>query len=509
MNGLLQLIKGAAFFALLIVAIALTTHVLMRKESYTRYGAFLSSPQADVLFLGNSHGVSAIYPMELWRDYGITAYNLCGYGDTLTVSYWTLEMALERMTPRLVVVDVDDIALPNKTPKSSEDLHTNLDAFPLSSAKLRALWDLMHDPEETDDVGRRYRDIAWEYVFTLGKYHGRWSELTPSDFMPQTPGLGRGAEYGIGVSPPAAYDIIDERQRAEGIGWGYDSLRRIAKVCRARGIELLLIHLPFPAEESRQEEANAVWPIAEEYGVDFIDFVALDNVSDYNTDMRDENGHLNASGARKVTDYLGRFIREHFAVPDRRTDPAYAAWQADSEAYVAYKLDLLRAQRDPALVLSLLHDADLSTVVMIGQGSAVYEDETLMTLLQNVAREHIYEQDAYAKWSNALFPLTRLRTAAAHGAAYFVLIDRGGPERQGSSRDSVWNAPKVEERLGTGTDTLAAAFGEMTYTSGKAGASLVLDGQTLFGENEKAVLRVAVFDARTGERVACFAFDRL
>ena len=85
-------------------------------------------------------------------------------------------------------------------------------------------------------------------------------------------------------------------------------------------------------------DANAVCGIAEAYGVDFIDFVSMDQVTDYATDCFDANEHLNPSGARKVSDYLGRYIAEHYEIADRRGEAAYAAWADDTAAYRAKKL---------------------------------------------------------------------------------------------------------------------------------------------------------------------------
>ncbi len=44
--------------------------------------------------------------------------------------------------------------------------------------------------------------------------------------------------------------------------------------------------------------------------------------------------------------------------------------------------------------------------------------------MQNIAREHIFEEDMFAKWSNSLFPLEKLDEAAESGQSYRVRIDR-------------------------------------------------------------------------------------
>lgn len=51
-----------------------------------------------------------------------------------------------------------------------------------------------------------------------------------------------------------------------------------------------------------------------------------------------------------------------------------------------------------------------------------------MTLMQNIAREHVFEEDLFAKWSNSLFPLEALDEAAQSGQSYAVTINRAAGE---------------------------------------------------------------------------------
>ena len=82
-------------------------------------------------------------------------------------------------------------------------------------------------------------------------------------------------------------------------------------------------------------------------------------------------------------------------------------------------------QTDIECVLMLLHDDDFSIEVDIGAGSALFESEKQMTLMQNIAREHVFEEDLFSKWSNSLFPLERLEEAAENGQSYRLVVNRG------------------------------------------------------------------------------------
>ena len=493
-NALRRALKAAAFFALLFASLCLASLALEYKVSARRIRPYLQDAAAyDVVFLGNSHAIYSIYPMELWRDYGIASYNLSSFGNTMPVTYWTARLAFQHAQPKLAVIDVDEIARSNKASKSNGDLHIALDAFPLTPDKVRAIEDLMSSPEEINDEGKRYADIRWEYYVKLAKYHDRFRELTAEEFFPERD-VRRGAMMMIDVADPVDYDIIDERQAWDQGGWGYEYLRRLIELCQSRGIDVLLTHVPFPASEQSQEEANAVWQMADDYGVELLDLVNMDSVADYAVDCYDHLSHLNPSGARKVTDFLGEYIVRHYDIPDRRGEPGYAAWDADYAVYTDEKLDILRGETNLKALLMLLHDGDFSAMISLKADSAVYRDEKLLALLQNIGREHVYFDDAYSAWSSAMQPLAQLPRAAAQGAPCFLLFDR---------RDGA-----IHERAGVGEDTIQTAFGAVTYRSGKDGACTLLNGASVLDLQANAPdIRVAVVDNRTGEVALVVEFD--
>ena len=495
---LFRAIEGAAFCALLMCVIALVSRAVERKASVNKIQPFLERAQEfDVLFVGDSQMVNDVFPMELWKDYGIASYNTASYGNTMPVNYWTMMNALDYASPKLMVIGVKDLEKSYKLSGSSSDVHTAFDGYPLSLTKIRAIEDLMAGSVETDDDGNDYDSLRWEYYFTLGKYHTRWSELQLSDFR-YDPNRTMGAQMTVGVSEPREYALIDEERRMEENGWGFLYLRRMIEECESRGIDVLLLHLPYPATEEEQEAANTVYTIAQDYGVGYIDFVYLDQVVDYETDCYDAFSHLNPSGAQKVTDYLGRYIVSHYDIPDRRTDAPYASWDNCYADYLQYKQYLLRLQSSPRSVLALLHDDSFSVCVSIAPGSDVYRDRRAMRLLQNIAREHIFEDDEEMRWADSLMPLALLDGAAQEREAYFLLFDSGA---EGS-------API--ERVGEAEETFETSFGTLRYRMDGGKASLLAqDGEDFFAVAEGTnapQMQILVVDNETGERVAVMRY---
>ena len=169
---------------------------------------------------------------------------------------------------------------------------------------------------------------------------------------------------------------------------------------------------------------NTVSSIAEEYEVNYIDFVQMDSVVDYAVDCYDQHSHLNISGGQKVTDYIGKYLGDHYALEDRRGDAAYASWQTEQEKYARYKREMLAAEDSLYNMLLLLHDDQFSARIAVRENADFYWDDKLLTLMHNMVREHVYEEDSYSKWSNNMFPLTTLEDALWEGAPYYLELDR-------------------------------------------------------------------------------------
>ena len=465
MKKFIRVVQTAAFCMLLFAALVYVSNILERKESVVKYGPLMKAEQDyDVLFVGNSHMVNGVFPMELWHDYGIASYNIAGYGNTLPVSYWAMRNAFDYQKPKLMVIDILDVGKKNKLTGSSGDLHKSLDCYPLGITKIQAVMDLIDDPYAVDDDGNYYVDMKWEYLFPIGKYHSRWNELGQNDFTTQL-NRQKGAEAVVAVAKPRDYEILEDGYATEEDGWGFAYLRRMIEECQAMGIEVLLTYLPHPSSEEQQHEANAVRWITEEYGVNFVDLVYMDQVVDYETDLFDSFSHLNPSGAKKVTDFLGRYITEHYDIPDRRTDEEYQVWHTDYREYVNDKAKAIVNQGKLENVLALLHDNSFDLNLYVAEDSGLYDNEKLMLLLHNIAREHVFEEDEFVKYSSSMFPLSVLDEAAASGDAYFAqLSGPGSPVQEYSGEEAMQLAaeyfPDMPDNAQVGVEVTSKLTGE-------------------------------------------------
>ncbi|MCM1155633.1 MAG: hypothetical protein NC314_02420 [Roseburia sp.] len=363
---------------------------LLRQPNRDDIYTFFEDQKEDyeVLFFGSSHVKYGISPMELWHDYGIVSYNMGIESQVLPTTYWQMENILEYSTPKLVVIDCYYLS---ELHKINERAHNSLDIFPLSRTKINAVFDLLKN-EETELT---HMEFLWDYSF----YHNSWNELEMSDFV-QNNTSRKGAGYIVEIETGHEMTEIPGESKLEEDMIGVEYLKRMIEDCQNRGIDVLLTYLPFPAGELPQKEANTVYDIAARYGVNYINFLDMDLLN-YDTDCSDDN-HINLSGCRKVTDYLGKYIMEHYDVADQRGNDAYSIWHADYADY--HNKMILEIQRLESLDYRLLYlfDKDFLAFIEI-YDPEIWDNDYYVNLFENLGinRENITKDTDFFVIQNA------------------------------------------------------------------------------------------------------------
>lgn len=369
-----RILSAIVVLCLTVSILAVMTSVTENKNSIHKYKQFFEQEaDFDVLFLGSSKVINGVQPMDLWEDYGIVSYNMGGHANTLPTTYWVLRNALDYTTPRCVVIDCYGYGFSNLISSNFYYAHLSFDAFPLSVNKILAVCDLI-DPSVDENVRARRMELLWNFSI----YHSRWSNLEQNDFSPSFT-YQKGAEPRINVSMPAEMATVSENAKMEKETRGHEYLIKMITLCQERGINVLLMHTPYPAGAEDIIAANAVYDVAEKYDVQYLNFLNMD-VVDYQTDMQDPDSHLNPLGARKITAYLGEVLRDMYQIPDRRNDEIYRFWEADAEKCAAEKLGMLADETSEKNLWMLLTDTDYSFVAEI-RGNGWEKDQQMQKLM--------------------------------------------------------------------------------------------------------------------------------
>lgn len=87
-------------------------------------------------------------------------------------------------------------------------------------------------------------------------------------------------------------------------------------------------------------------------------------ITDQEVDFHNDN-HLNISGGRKVTDYIGKLLVETYGLADHRGDPTYASWDDDWEVYKQKINSILRDKQDLNSSLMLCNNSIYTARIFI------------------------------------------------------------------------------------------------------------------------------------------------
>lgn len=316
------------FLAALVCCLMLLDSVMRRDDGERKYGEFFKSETGfDVLFLGTSRMMDGVQPMELWRDQGITSYNLANSSEVLDVTEQVLRIAMEYHMPKVAMIDVFYVNHSVDESWTYPYRHMFYDEIPLGWSKFEAVRATLPQSE-------------WlEFLMPFSLYHSRWEELIAgtAERMVECEPYMMGGELRPGYS--IEYSFKRTRKQHEGELPGFDALRRIAALCHENGVEPVFVALPGYALAAEQRQMNAVARVAEETGAVFLNLFDAEGLQiDPQTDCYDYIGHMNPSGASKTTAYIGAWLRENYDLTDYRGQAGYDRWDENLAQYEAHRV---------------------------------------------------------------------------------------------------------------------------------------------------------------------------
>ena len=358
---ILKLVSFCAVFLLLFVAVSgvikpkwLARDSMWEPATLIEEG-FYAEPEnsLDVICIGSSHVFLDISPMAMWKAEGITAYDLTSSIQRMWVSYYYLKEALKYQTPKVVVLDALAVHMDEY---NDEDRNRKAhDYMKLSPEKIESVKNSI-DPEGEESLT--------SYLFPVMRYHDRWKELSESDFTffsKEKNYFAKGYDLNFQSVPytgPADYMQPSE----EVVSFGEKSgqfLQKIVDLCKEKNIALQLVKTPYAYWNTAQ--SNGVKAFADKNSVDFLDLnLHLSEMGvDWAVDSSDGGGHMNIAGAEKVSRFLGKYLKDRYALPDRRGDSAYRQWSLEEQVYDAEKAaGMLSREADPSVYLPQLKNKD-------------------------------------------------------------------------------------------------------------------------------------------------------
>lgn len=274
----------------------------------------LDDNMVDVLFLGSSHCYCSVIPAQLWEDYGMASFNMAISGQDLAGSYYNLKEALKTQDLKVVCVDLYGCTFHGYL------IEGNLYRNTLSRKLTPTYFEAVNSMVETDNKSDFY--LRWPII------HTRYKELKKQDFVEERPAyLGYASGFVTNGVVKEEYAYVEPKPFGEE---EQEWLLKIIELAQENDVELVFFLAPYQASLEAQEYYAYAKEMIAEYDIPVLDMVELSEAMGINWG-RDfiDYGHTNHFGAQKVTDYLGKFLKVNYDLPDYRGDERYALWDLD------------------------------------------------------------------------------------------------------------------------------------------------------------------------------------
>lgn len=320
-----NIIKTICFLMILAVVFCLTSEVLRKKntggvaeELVIDEVKHIKDDSLEVLVIGSSQVAYGYDAVWAYLQYGISSYGFGTSSQPMYMTYaWLKEINKKQSKINTVVIEVSMLY-----EQELESAYRKcLDTMPFSRDKIGYI-NKHFDTYTHDDISSKL-----SYYFTVGQYHERWEELTERDFTwynndnEHFRGCNKTKKV-YNLKKPYETFVIDndEPEGKEMVKEQYDGLIKCIQYCKDNNLNLVLIKTP--KNSWSIDRHNGVQKIADEYGLDFIDFSTdkmLKAINfEYYGDLSDPD-HLNAYGSEKLTSYLAEYLQSKYSYKDSRS----------------------------------------------------------------------------------------------------------------------------------------------------------------------------------------------
>lgn len=309
----------------------------------------------DVVYLGPSHVYSSIIPQYIFDEYGITGYDFATAAQSFDSTYWGLREALRLQKPKVAVVELI-CATADPRERQSAIYYTGLCRMlsPFSPIKHQAAWDLYQKEQQSFqqadllDEGSAGK-LSWTDFWRLTTFHTQYAKLNRQSFDdlwgPPIYEKSRGWSPVFSKKPlPAAPTDAGRPDNLTLSDSTLENLEKMAAAAKRSGTRLVFMVAPYPTSPRENSLYGQLRDWADQHEIDLLDFnllweeLELDPENDFS-----DSTHLNYYGARKVSNYMGRYLQDTGLFTDKRTDPHYRSWQQDAHNYELWE----RAARSP------------------------------------------------------------------------------------------------------------------------------------------------------------------
>lgn len=286
----------------------------------------ITTQEYDDIFIGTSHGLSAINPEIIDRKTGRKSTNICMPDEHLIDSYFLVKEACRKQKPKRIIYELDFSYWSTRQNRGANSVYIYKE-FPISLVKAEYFLNKIAamDIRVTLAPWYYYRNRAADIWNTIKLKCS--SEYKNYDVKPLNTGAQQYTDEGY------MYQISDpegDKGSKNIILWDRDKIQKVEKkyfdklvrFCKDKGVELVVITTPVPQEtlemyRERFDEAHEYYvELMEKYQVPYYDFNDLE-LEGFDRSLRgylDYEGHMSGELGNQFSEVLGEYLKKEVTV---------------------------------------------------------------------------------------------------------------------------------------------------------------------------------------------------
>ena len=296
-------------FIMLLIIEGISLLFIPNKSNLVEFGIYKKSKyelleekndSVDTIFIGDSLVYSSIVPMHIYHEYGFTSFDCAEAAQTIDDAKDYLNVAIESQHPKIVFIESD-----------------------------------LFYRQMILSVKRKHYVREIKNFFPILKFHNNWKQIGQGESV----NVFKGYKINIKAVPFEGKrnlkktDIKDVPNEDN-----IKLMKEMIDICKKNGIKVILLDIN-NCDVWTWARHNYVQEFADNNEIDYLD-LNLEDVGIYwKTETKDGGKHVNFNGAKKVSNFLGNYIKELNLVEDHRNDEKYSNWDKAYKLYLEKSLE--------------------------------------------------------------------------------------------------------------------------------------------------------------------------
>ncbi|WP_027205184.1 hypothetical protein [Butyrivibrio fibrisolvens] len=184
----IRVAKSLCFISIFLILLSITSGALIPNHNHAENVGYKLSIlntkedicDIDVFFIGKSHMENGVSPMKIYKDNGITTYNLSSAAQPITGAKYLVEEIFNKGgAPQVIMLDASSMF----NPISEADVRYITDNVKRDTNCLNYIYDYIF--ESTRNENSSHYALLEKYlslIFPIYQYHSRWDKLSVDSF---------------------------------------------------------------------------------------------------------------------------------------------------------------------------------------------------------------------------------------------------------------------------------------------------------------------------------------